>query len=38
MKLPANTQVLCVHQFFDKSDRECIELVRGKAQLLRNRT
>lgn len=30
MKLPANTQVLCVYQFFDKNDRECTELVREK--------
>lgn len=35
MKLPANTQVLYVHQFFDKNDRECVELVREKAQLCR---
>lgn len=34
MKLPANVHVICVHQFFDKNDRECIELVRKKSTTL----
>lgn len=33
MKLSTRTQVLSVHQFFGKSDRESIELVREKAEL-----
>lgn len=34
MKLLANAHVLCVHQFFDKNDRESIELVRRKSTTL----
>jgi len=38
MKVSTNTQGFCVRQFFDKNDRETIELVREKAELCWNRT